>query len=255
VAKAPVSPPPVPLSATLGPKITSAAAVLGAAAPSLTTNNGKTYETWALFELAAGLSASRTVQAAGHDAQPLSGPFIVRGGPGLMPPPSNAGTEPSFFVVAGGAHWFEIHNSLQHRGTSGETHELDVSVVPGHFAAKVRAQAKDSGNRLPYEGPVIAGLEMKAYDAGATIPKSFARGLLGLVLDIAPMSVVSVSMGQTTFTAWPFTSSTFGLMTTADMTGPTDSFLRHYGLEPGQSQNHTGQGSLDKFIASVAALV
>lgn len=243
---------PPPVASIVGPAVTAAATALGIAAPSLSGSAGKTFEAWILFEVALGLKAKgRGVM--GMDAggqQPLSGPYIVRGGPGHLPAASASvpSVHPSFFVLQGSQEPVELHNGVEHKGLSGEEHELDISVIQRGFADVVRSQGGG-----PSVGSVLAAAELKAYDRAASIPKAFARTLLGILVDVDPLGLFRIAVGKTRLHFNGVGSHVHALLTTAAMTAQTQNYLAFYEIDAAPDLVPSNRATLDRYIDRIDA--
>lgn len=238
---------PPPVATVVGPAVTAAATALGIAAPSLSGSAGKTFEAWILFEIAHGLKVKgrHIVAMDGGGQQPLSGSYIVRGGPGQLPAGSASvpSVHPSFFALQGSQQWLELHNGVEHKGLSGEEHELDVSVIQRVFAEAVRSQGGG-----PSVGSVLAAAELKAYDQDAAIPKAFARTLLGILVDVDPLGLFRISVGATKLHFNGVEPHVHALMSTAAMTAQTQSYLAFYEIDTAPELVPSNRAKLDNYI-------
>lgn len=100
--------------------------------------------------------------------------IILRGAPGSM-----ASTAQDFCYIACRLNGkeFEIHLDVQYEGSSGASHEIDVSVYDQASADVVR---RNGG--LPRSGKLIMAIECKFYTA--SVPSAgLGRGFVGLVKD------------------------------------------------------------------------
>lgn len=242
--------------AAMEAKISKAATDLTVAAPSLASTKGKTYETWVMFEIAARVAVNHKVQPR-NSAGKLTTTFRVRGGPGHIKSASAPpGKLPCHFELGSPQSWepLELHNSVEHVGLSGETHEFDVSVITKRYASDLRKSA----NGGPYQGPPVLGLELKAYDDATTLDKAIARALLGTVVDLHPGAVVkSVKIefrAKASYTyVERFSHPRAALLTTAWITPGTRKFLEAYDIgthpnvAPGQNE-----GDLDALASIVS---
>lgn len=123
----------------------------------------------------------RAVEAAGGTAT-LTGintganpdPIILRGAPGSM-----ASTKQDFCYISCRLHEksFEIHLDVLYEGTSGATHEIDVS-----FYEKTAADSVRNFSRLPKVNKLIMVFECKFYEM--SVPSTvLGRQFAGLVKD------------------------------------------------------------------------
>lgn len=216
-----------PVPQKLTDAIQQAAVQVSIHAPSFSSGNGKAFETWILLEAAAVLQKNIAVLARDSHGNATS-EFRVCGAPSNLPTTSTPPTsEPCHFLVGGHR---ELHAGLLHRGTSGDSHELDVSIVSTHDAAILR----HGRNREPYQGTRYAGIELKEYDAAGSLPKTYARALLGVALDLDPLRFIypfELRLGGQAVFHWHggfHHSTNHMLLTTAALTGPTRSLLDHY---------------------------
>lgn len=175
--------------------VTKAAAALSIVAPDVTSGKGKAFETWAMLVIARQLGdLGAVVTAVGCDDRPVT-TFIVRGGPGHMPAASHdPGKKPSHLVVHDVMEGpngekvdivKEIHLGLKHRSRGGVSHELDLSVLPSRDAIACRQR----GGGV-FRGGVLVAVELKAYDEEEKLNQSFARALLGTMIDLQPWRVI-----------------------------------------------------------------
>jgi len=101
-------------------------------------------------------------------------PFIFRGGPGQIHSASrNYGY--AEFVLNG--HPFEVHAGVEFLGTSGMTHELDVSIIRAEDATECRRQPDD-----PPSASLVGGWECKFYSGN--LRKGLGRAFVGLIDDM-----------------------------------------------------------------------
>jgi len=211
--------------------INGAAAKVAVLAPTFAAGDGKAFEAWVLMESAAELSTKHKVEARDHKGNKTT-TFRVCGGPSYLPSKhSTAADEPCHFLI--GAH-LELHSSLRHVGRSGDSHELDISIICTHDADRHRS----GPGAVPYSGEAFLGVELKEYDAARSLPKTYARALLGIAFDITPIRFigpieVTLKGLNTSVWHWPYpwdSSMEYVLMTTADLTGPTVQLLGHYSI-------------------------
>lgn len=101
-------------------------------------------------------------------------PVIFRGAPGNM---SSKAQDFCYAYCELKNKQFEIHVDVQYEGTSGATHEIDVSIFEHERAEKVR-----NSGRLPKTAKLFMIFECKFYMS--TIPSAdLGRGFAGLVKD------------------------------------------------------------------------
>lgn len=211
--------------------INNAAAKVAVLAPTFAAGDGKAFEAWVLMEAAAELSSRHKVEARDHKGKKTT-TFRVCGGPSYLPSKhSTQADEPCHFLV--GAR-LELHSGLRHLGRSGDSHELDISIICTHDADHHRS----GPGAIPYSGEAFLGVELKEYDAARSLPKTYARALLGTAFDITPIHFigpVEVTFKGLSTSIWPWpdpwdSSMEYVLMTTADLTGPTVQLLSHYSV-------------------------
>lgn len=191
---------------------------------------GKTFEAWALLEIAFRLQGLPRVhiEAVGYDNNPV-GTFNFRGAPGHIPPVTASGSQPSHFRIRhdDGA-WFELHLALEHLGESGTTHELDISVVSADDADMIRA-----GSGGAYIGFRAAAVELKAYDAKIKLPKSIPRALIGAAVDLDIGILIqdfSFSTRSHIYHGYSPRAPQHWLLTTTTIADPSKTYLDAYGI-------------------------
>jgi hypothetical protein len=208
--------------------LTQAANALAVIAPDLKTGSGKALEGAVLFHVALGCeNGFNTVVARDHRGRRLRGHFILRGGPGHLSDPRAAGPAPSYFAVTISGSEFELHNSLEFTGSSGEDHEVDVSAV---WADDAR-DARGSGRRI-LRGPPVLGVELKELKVGSDLDKNVVRAFFGVIVDFIPTwSIRWMALGgsagfQREFSQALRPSQQFWLLTTARLSEPSQRFAR-----------------------------
>jgi hypothetical protein len=219
-----------PISSTTLQAINDAATKVSVTATSLGSGEGKAYEAWVLMELSSRLKPKHSVQPRDHKGNATT-TFRVSRGPSYVPlKSSTSADEPCHFLVAGS---LELHSGLRHLGASGDSHELDVSLVCRNAADVLRSASKAA----PYDGWTLFGIELKEYDAASTLPKGYARALLGVAVDLTPMQFlapIEIRLrglgGRVWSPVWKRTR--YFLMTTAPLTGPTKKLLNHHSIGP-----------------------
>lgn len=102
-------------------------------------------------------------------------PFVFRGAPGRI---HSRTRNYGYVEFSLNDHEFEIHACVEFRGTSGVTHELDVSLVQAEEARRCRHTPAD-----PKPASLIAGWECKFY--GSTLDKALGRAFVGLLDDMS----------------------------------------------------------------------
>ena len=220
-----------PISDTTEQALKMAASALAVHAPSL-TRESKAYEAFFAFEAALGLRAGGAAVTALDHKGAQTKTFIIRGGPGLIPPNIATGDQPSHFGITWNGSGLELHISLVHVSLhSQNSHELDVSIVSHSQAQELRT----NGQHLPYFGARAIGAELKAYDSAAWLNKNIPRALLGLVLDLDPGAVApsvefKLPSGKTLL-GGTFGAPQYFLLTTAQLRPPSQSLLNTYGIK------------------------
>ncbi|WP_447753328.1 hypothetical protein [Sphingopyxis fribergensis] len=164
-------------------KLGDAANALGILAPDVGTGAGKAYEAWIMLELALRLKHQGIAVLPLDHNNLWEWHFRIAGGPANMPGAGTTkGNEPCHFLISNGRKHVELHLGLQHRGSSGATHEIDISVVDAK-----RARALRIAGGGPYRGSGKVGLELKAFDAKHKLPQHFPRALIGIAVDLDPL--------------------------------------------------------------------
>lgn len=206
--------------------LTQAANDLGVTAPDLKAGSGKALEGAVLFHIAlACQDGFNTVVARNHRGHRLRGSFILRGGPGHLADPRSASPAPSYFKIEIGRAEFELHNSLEFTGSSGEDHEVDVSAVWADDADDARLSSRRILN-----GPPVLGVELKELRVGTDLDKNVVRAFFGCIVDFIPTWTIRWMMlgGRGCFsrefaqTMRP--SQQFWLLTTARLSEPSKRF-------------------------------
>lgn len=242
------------LTTKLKRSLTAAARTLGGVAPDIASGVGHAYEAWVAFEIAVRLKVHFSVVPCDHAGVSLmpGSVFRVRGAPGNIRPAGRVEPEaPCHFVIGNSPQLAEIHIDVEHRGASGATHEIDVSIVRQAQAAYIRAQPLGG----PFVGNRILAVELKAYDRAAALSPSFARSLLGVREDLEnfwPLQRLSVvhHHGRYSIEFGPHEQS-YWLLTTARLDN-SDSLLSHHGVGH-QDQLLPGNNELvlDKMVSEV----
>lgn len=101
-------------------------------------------------------------------------PFIFRGGPGQI---HSTNKNYGYAKFSLNNEKFEIHAGVEFRGTSGMTHELDVSIMRGADAENCRRRPDD-----PPSSSLVAGWECKFYTGN--LDKALGRAFVGLIDDM-----------------------------------------------------------------------
>jgi hypothetical protein len=101
-------------------------------------------------------------------------PFIFRGAPGQI---HSASRNFGYAEFALNGYEFEIHAGIEFAGTSGMTHELDVSIIRANDADRCRRDPDD-----PPAASLVAGWECKFY--AGNLQKGLGRAYVGLMDDM-----------------------------------------------------------------------
>ena len=202
---------------------------LGIVAPDFGTSKGKAYEVWIMLEIVVRLLRDG-VDVHPHDcADELEPYFRVSGSPADMPSHAAGATSPCHFKLRRGRRSLELHLGLNHGGLSTATHEIDLSVLPGFAAWKLR---QEGGG--PYEREPFVGLELKAYSDKHKLPHDIPRALLGVAMDLDP----AFGMYNWTVTTFGGESRTFhrsnrmqlAVITATKLHDSSERLLLHHGV-------------------------
>jgi hypothetical protein len=126
--------------------------------------------------------AGGTVELHGIQSGPNPKPLVFRGGPGHL------GSRLQDFCYARCAlngREFEVHTDVIYTGTSGASHEIDVSICDRAAADATRLRA----GSLPNTRGLRAAIECKFYDS--KLGTSLGRTFVGLVVDCGQLVVKS----------------------------------------------------------------
>lgn len=141
--------------------------------------------------------AGGTVEIRGINSGPNPNPIVFRGSPGYM------GSRAQNFCFAHctlNSLEFEIHVDIIYVGSSGATHEIDVSIYEAKAANRVR---RNPGTQ-PRARHLRAAFECKCYDS--KLGTALGRGFVGLVADCRPTKIKDfVTNGQSKSLALYFT--------------------------------------------------
>lgn len=235
--------------------IADAANDLASIAPSV-GGKGKAYEVWILLELAVRLMRAGYPVAVRDPADIDLAVFRVRGAPGGMPDADAPGDDnPSHFHVAGEAHDLEIHVGLQVQGVSTSRHEIDITVLPAEIGRKLR----DEGGG-PYVGPLMLGLELKAYDGKHKLNQGFPRALVGVAVDVDPAwlhpRIALITHGGGVKVLHATDRTLFGLATSTELYANSQAYLEHHGVvfEGGLKPDAVGD-LFDHLVEQMAAVL
>jgi len=149
--------------------------------------------------------ALRAIQQAGGSVEirgilcgPNPNPIVFRGAPGQM---SSSAQDFAYAYCVLGGYAFEVHVDIQYRGTSGASHEVDVSIYDAVKAADTRFFGALPGVRHLY-----GAIECKFYDS--ILGTALGRAFVGLVDDCGKLQIKSfVTNGQSDGLARYFTQS------------------------------------------------
>jgi hypothetical protein len=103
-------------------------------------------------------------------------PFVFRGAPGQI---HSTARNYGYAQFSLNRDEFEIHAAVEFIGTSGMTHELDVSVIR---AADARACRNPRSRDDPQAASLVAGWECKFY--AGNLGKGLGRAFVGLIDDM-----------------------------------------------------------------------
>ncbi|AYV46275.1 hypothetical protein CFHF_18070 [Caulobacter flavus] len=210
----------------------AAAAKLAVVAPDIKAGSGKALEGLVLFSLAQALADHRAqVSARDSRSYPLTGPFILRGGPGhLVDPKLVPAGQPCFFAAEIHGQTVEIHNSLEFVGSSSVEHEMDVSVVWRHDAEAART----APIRM-IEGPPLVGVELKELSPAKPLDKNIPRAFVACILDLIPHWAIEVlAIGRRgRFGAYGLTrrDDRFWIITSAEISDPSRKYAESYDVQ------------------------
>jgi len=141
-------------------------------------------------------NAGGTVQLMGIQTGPNPNPLVFRGSPGQM------SSRIQNFIYARcslNGYDFEVHVDVQYQGSSGATHEIDISIYDA-----TRADAIRFTGAIPAVRSLYGAIECKFYDS--TLGTVLGRAFVGLVDDCGTLKVNSfVTNGQSVGLARYFT--------------------------------------------------
>lgn len=118
--------------------------------------------------------AGGSAQIRGAQTGANPNPVVFRGSPGHM---GSTHQDFCFARCTLNGLEFEIHVGVIYRGTSGATHEVDVSIYDGGEATAIRYD----GMRLPGTRHLHGAFECKCYDSN--LDMNLGRAFVGLVSD------------------------------------------------------------------------
>lgn len=189
----------MPLPAPLAQQFEDALDALGADRRStpLPSAPGKGLELWLMMVVAEAFNGRPGWSATLRDGSgaPLASTdaFESRAQPGRI---ANSNPQaPGFVRLDGpGAKAFELHGSLQFVGRSHGRHEIDLSIIPAHIGAAIRAHGGGRPVGLP-----VAGVECKHHVSDGTIGEM--REKVARLFDLTFLSQAYPANGVQLF--WP----------------------------------------------------
>lgn len=209
--------------------LSGAAKNLGIHAPDIGTSKGKAYEAWVMLEIVVRLS-KHGVHCVPEDHKDEWEPvFRVSGAPANMPSAQSADpNEPCHFTLWKDGAWLELHLGLKMLGFSETTHEIDISVIDGPAARRLRQL---SGG--PYANLIVAGAELKAYDRKHKLSHVVPRALLGIAIDINPTWIMGSFAVKTAAgkerPLVPVHRTFYSVMTSTQLHDTSVKYLEHHG--------------------------
>jgi hypothetical protein len=123
--------------------------------------------------------AGGTVEIKGVLSGPNPNPVVFRGAPGQM---SSQAQDFAYARCVLAGYAFEVHLDVQYLGSSGATHEVDVSIYDA-----LRADAARSFGAVPGIRHLYGAVECKFYDS--TLGTALGRAFVGLVDDCGTLQV------------------------------------------------------------------
>jgi hypothetical protein len=121
-----------------------------------------------------------TAELRGVNSGPNPNPLVFRGSPGML------GSKSQDFCYANctlNGKEFELHVDVRYEGSSGATHEIDVSVCDHARAECVRLE----GTAFPPTRALLAAFECKFYDS--TLGTDLGRNFVGLLDDCGALKI------------------------------------------------------------------
>ncbi len=212
------------LAEALKESVEKAAAQLSLSVEGLGKTKGKTYEVWVLFRLATHLKALGVHVSARSHKDESTTTFRIKGGPGKIHPTTASSPKPSHFRISkspGSKRIFEIHVSLEHRGVSDVSHEVDISVISGEFATAIRNKPEGGD----YQGPRYACLELKNYATDKELDKNVARAFLAVRQELGGGTAIS---RKHDIISAMVSHVSYSLITAASVGESSAKLLKHY---------------------------
>lgn len=152
-------------------------------APLLQLNSNTRDRAFEAYVFALVLEAVRraggTVALVGINSGSNPATVVMRGSPGQM---SSSTQDFTYAKCELNGKTFEVHVDVQYQGTSGATHEIDVSIFDLDRAAMVRSSGSIPGVRHLY-----GAFECKFYDS--SLGTALGRGFVGLLSDCGTLEV------------------------------------------------------------------
>ncbi|WP_425998211.1 hypothetical protein [Caulobacter sp. DWR1-3-2b1] len=218
----------------------AAAASLGATTVTLGLVSGKAYEAWVMLEIATAFRTHPSHPVRVEVCDNIGGKTAtLRIGDGPRPMSGTTfNADAAGFLRIHAPTPMELHNSLLHRGRSGETHELDVALIDAAKAKALRA----SGGGAFFEKPEL-GMELKDYAPPSSLSKNIARALLGVAVDLKG---IYYRAGPPFHGRWP---GRFALATPTGLSKPTRNMLDKVNITPMTGLTPTGAGNRFERIA------
>lgn len=140
--------------------------------------------------------AGGTVEIKGVNTGTNPNPVVFRGAPGQM---SSRAQDFAYARCVLANRPFEIHVDVQYLGSSGATHEVDVSIYDA-----TKADATRTNRALPKTRHMYGAIECKFYDS--TLGTALGRAFVGLVDDCGRLQIKCfVTNGQSSALAQYFT--------------------------------------------------
>ena len=231
--------------AKLETQVAEAAKDLSLTLPDLIGEDGKAYEAWVMFKLAQRLTQLGAVVGARDHTDACTSVFRIKGGPGNIVSAHATGDQPTHFRVAGpNQRALELHVSIEHVGSSGEVHEVDIGLIHADVARIIRNHT----NGAPYRGPRYLCLELKNYGQNAMLDKNISRAFVAVRIELQH-DWVELPGGDLISTQTR--DRTYCLLTPASLTATTVGMLHRYGIAafPGA---YPGTPQMDEFLDQIA---
>ncbi|MDC7694210.1 hypothetical protein PQU94_07930 [Asticcacaulis sp. DXS10W] len=230
-----------------------AAKALSLTLPDLLSSNGKAYEAWFLFSLVERVRQMRVdIKPYDHKDKPAQ-VFRIKGGPGNIVSASAKGKQPCHFRIESTKTFpLELHLSINHVGGSGETHEMDVSLMPKFVVDGIRKGSKGT----PYNGPRHLCIELKNHAQTSVLDKNVARALLGAATDLREDRMV---VGAGLYIDPYHFHQMFGLVTAANIGDSSQKLLANYEIAsfpdvyPSSGNGMNAFNSISAYVQKIAS--